>query len=62
MFNRVFSLQATVIDALNELLTELESRCDILCILVHKLFLCTIFRLCLSEGIAVVLRFGTAIL
>ena len=58
----MFSLQATVIDALNELLTELESRCDILCILVQKLFLCTIFRLCLSEGIAVVLRFGTAIL
>ena len=52
----MFSLQATVIDALNELLTELESRCDILCILVHKL--CAIF-LCLSEGIAVVLSFGT---
>ena len=58
----MFSLQATVIDALNELLTELESRCDILCMLAHKLFLCTIFRLCFSEGIAVVLRFGTAIL
>ena len=56
IFNRVFSLQATVIDALNELLTELESRCDILCILVHKL--CAIF-LCLSEGIAVVFSFGT---
>ena len=52
----MFSLQATVIDALNELLTELESRCDILCILVHKL--CAIF-LCLSEGITVVLSFGT---
>ena len=52
----MFSLQATVIDALNELLTELESRCDILCILVHNL--CAIF-LCLSEGIAVVLSFGT---
>ena len=52
----MFSLQATVIDALNELLTELESRCDILCILVHKL--CAIF-LCLSEGIAVVFSFGT---
>ena len=49
-------MQATVIDALNELLTELESRCDILCILVHKL--CAIF-LCISEGIAVVLSFGT---
>ena len=49
-------MQATVIDALNELLTELESRCGILCILVHKL--CAIF-LCLSEGIAVVFSFGT---
>ena len=52
----MFSLQATVIDALNELLTELESRCDILCILVHKL--CAIF-LCRSEGIAVMFSFGT---
>lgn len=52
----MFSLQTTVIDALNELLTELESRCDILCILVHKL--CAIF-LCLIEGIAVVFIFGS---
>ena len=52
----MFSLQTTVIDALNELLTELESRCDILCILVHKL--CALF-LCLSDGIAVVFSFGS---